>query len=166
MRESVSIRPVTPDDFRWIATLTNHYITTTAIHFGLTSVTDAELQAAWEKGRDRFPFLIAFCDGLGLVGYAKAGTWRERAAYDNTAEVGIYVDPGWHGKGIGRALYTALINDCRARGFHTLVGGLTLPNPASQRLHESVGFTHVGNFREAGRKFDAWHDVAFYQLML
>lgn len=160
-----TIRPVTPADFPAIAALTNHFILNTSIHFGLAAVTADELRASWEKTRDRFPFLVAELDNR-FAGYAKAGTWRERAAYDNTAEVGIYVALDLHAKGIGRALYIALINDCRARGFHSLVGGLTLPNPASQRLHESVGFTHVGNFREAGRKFNAWHDVAFYQLML
>lgn len=159
------IRPAIHADFPAITALTNHFILTTPIHFGLTPITADELRASWEKTRDRFPFLVAELDNR-FAGYAKAGTWRERAAYDNTAEVGIYVALDLHAKGIGRALYTALINDCRARGFHTLVGGVTLPNPASQRLHKSVGFTHVGTFREAGRKFDAWHDVAFYQLML
>ena len=46
------------------------------------------------------------------------------------------------------------------------VGGITLPNPASVRLHESLGFKHVGTFKEVGRKFDTWHDTSWWQVML
>ena len=70
------------------------------------------------------------------------------------------------GQGHGRTLYRSLLDACVLRGFHSAVGGITLPNPASVRLHESLGFVAVGVFKAAGSKFDRWHDVGFWQRML
>jgi phosphinothricin acetyltransferase len=166
------IRSASADDFEAVARLTNHYIVHTPIHFGSEPVTGDALRAAWESGQGRYPFLVAVGaagapgERPWLMGYAKAGRWRERAAYDRTAEVGIYVDPTVHGRGTGRALYAALIEACAAAGFHTLVGGIVLPNAASVALHASAGFERVGVFREVGFKLGAWRDVAWYQKML
>lgn len=159
------IRPVQHADFDAIAALTNHFIAHTAIHFSYEPVTAAELRSAWEKSRATHPYVVAETGGA-LVGYAKAGVWRERAAYQWSAEAGVYVDPAAQRRGVGRALYEALIENCRSRGFHSLIGGITLPNEASVRLHEACGFTHVGTVRQAGWKLGAWHDVGFWQLML
>lgn len=107
------------------------------------------------------PWVSAEVDDV-LVGFAKASTWRSRAAYAQTAEVAVYVEDGARGRGVGRALYVALLDELARLGYHLAVGGITLPNEASVRLHEAVGFEHVGTFRECGRKFDAWHDVGFW----
>lgn len=176
------IRPVEANDFESIAALTNHYILETAIHFGDRSVTAAELRNDWQQLGERYPYLVAIVkevtgEALGaasgaaagaekgaLIGYAKAGPWRTRAAYRNTAEVGIYMQPLAQGRGLGRRLYAALVDACAAQGFHALIGGITMPNEASVRLHQSLGFRPIGVFPEVGRKFDRWHDVGFWQL--
>jgi phosphinothricin acetyltransferase len=161
---------VTERDFDAVAEITNHYIRTTAIHFKYDPVNPEELREIWLKGRAVYPYLVLEdTDGV-VVGYAKAGRWRERAAYDRTAEVGIYLRHDRHGRGWGTALYRRLIDACRGGdgrpAMRSLIGGIALPNPASIRLHERCGFVHVGTFREVGRKFGMWHDVAFYQRML
>ncbi|MBI5516410.1 MAG: N-acetyltransferase family protein [Deltaproteobacteria bacterium] len=142
--------------------LTNHYIVHTPIHFGLEPSTDEAFRALWEKGRARFPWLAAEVRGV-FAGYCKAGTWRERAAYERTVETGVYVEERCRGRGVGLALYGALFEALREGGFHAVVAGITLPNEASVRLHERAGFSPVGVFREVGRKFDQWHDVGFWQ---
>lgn len=162
----ILVRPVADDDWERIAALTNIYIRSTAVHFGYEAVTGAELRDAWWPKRKRHPFLVAADAAGAFLGYAKAGTWRERAAYSWTAEVGVYVEPAAQGRGVGRTLYAHLVEACRAKGFHSLVGGVTLPNEASCALHRAAGFAHVGTYREAGWKLGAWHDVAFFQLML
>lgn len=159
------IRPVTEGDFDAIAALTNYYIVHTAIHFGLEPVPAAELRDAWMATREQFPFLVAEVDGE-FSGYAKAYTWRSRKAYDRTCEAGIYIDSKFQGRGVGKRLYTALLEECRTKGFHTVVGGIALPNDVSCRLHEACGFQKTGVFRQVGHKFGQWHDVAFYQIML
>jgi L-amino acid N-acyltransferase YncA len=159
------IRPFSAPDIAPANALTNHYIQHTAIHFATQPATDAEFGDTWIQARDRFPWFTATIDSR-FAGYAKAGTWRSRAAYDQTAEVGLYVHPDFQRRGIGRALYAALFDGARRRGFHTLVAGIALPNDTSVKLHEACGFTHAGTFREVGRKFDQWHDAGFWQLML
>lgn len=160
------IRPVEPGDFAAIAALTNEFIRGTAIHFGYEEVTAEELRRAWEKSRSRYPYFVAVDEAGGLVGYAKAGVWRERAAYQWTAETTVYVAPAMHRRGVGRALYSALIEECRRRGFHSVMGGITLPNEASVRLHESLGFRKIGHHAQVGWKFGRWHDTGLWQLML
>ncbi len=144
--------------------LTNTYIVNTVVHFGSTPQTPEELGAAWIKDPNAYPWLAAELEGL-FAGYAKASRWRERDAYRLTAEVGLYVEPRFHKRGVGKALYGELLNRLRTAGYHTAVGGITLPNEASIRLHESMGFRKVAEFRQVGRKFDSWHDVGFWQIV-
>ncbi len=160
------IRDAIAADFDAIADITNHYILHTPIHFGYEAQSGAELRAGWEKARHTHPFLVLLDDAQSIIGYAKAYRWRERAAYDRIAESGIYLRNGLQGRGLGKPLYAALIHACRDKGMHSLIGGIALPNPASIRLHESLGFVPTGVVRQAGWKFNAWHDVGFWQLML
>ena len=159
------IRSVSSDDFEAIANLTNHYILGTAIHFGYDPVAAGELREQWSKHRARFPFLVAELNGE-FAGYAKAGTWRDRTAYSWIVETGIYVRPEVHGRGVGKAMYRVLLDTLKAQGFHAAIGGITVPNAASIRLHESVGFVHVGTVKQAGWKFNTWHDAGFWQVVL
>lgn len=158
------IRAVHNADFEAIAAITNHYITTSAIHFGYEPVSADELRAAWSS-HPRHPYLVDEREGR-VVAYAKAGVWRERAAYAWTAELAIYVAADLRGAGIGAPLYAALLDACTAAGFHSAIAGITLPNDPSLALHRRLGFEHVGTVRDAGFKHDAWHAVAFYQKVL
>jgi len=157
------IRPARDGDFEAIAAITNHYIATTAIHFAYEPVTAGALAAIWREGKH--PWLVADEDGA-VVGYAKSGTWRERAAYAWTCEVGLYVADAARGRGIGRTLYGELLAEVARRGFRSAIAGITLPNDASVALHARFGFVSVGVVRDAGFKHGVWHDVAFYQKLL
>lgn len=159
------IRTFEPRDVGPACRLTNYYIEHTAVHFGYRAQTEAEFETIWHGARQMYPWIAAETDGV-LAGYAKAGQWRTREAYNPTAEVTVYVDRVFHRRGVGRALYRELLDRLRHAGFHTAVGGITMPNEGSVRLHEAMGFRHVGTFREVGRKFDQWHDTAWYQIML
>jgi phosphinothricin acetyltransferase len=160
------VRAAREDDFAAIAAITNFYIATTAIHFAYEPVTVDELRAQWAKARAKFPWLVADrtppsggaadrgapTGARDVVGYAKAGTWRERAAYGWTTEVGLYVADRERGRGVGRALYAALLDELTRRGFRSAVAGIALPNDASRELHRGFGFTPVGVFEDAGWK--------------
>ncbi len=148
--------------------LTNHFIEKTAVHFGTAPASDAEFAAVWRAGvtgTPAYPWLAAEIDGV-FAGYAKAGVWRARAAYALTAEVTVYVEPAFQRRGVGRGLYGELLARLASAGFHTAVGGITMPNAGSVKLHEVMGFVYVGTFREVGRKFDAWHDTGWWQKVL
>jgi L-amino acid N-acyltransferase YncA len=156
---SLSIRPPIEADFATIAAITNVYIATTTIHFGYDPITADDVRAMVGPIH---PWLVGEVAGE-VVAYAKAGTWRERAAYRWTVETGVYVAAHAHRRGHGRAIYSALLAELAHRGFHTVVAGITLPNDASIAMHEAMGFQAAGVVREAGFKFDRWHDVGFWQ---
>jgi L-amino acid N-acyltransferase YncA len=118
-----------------------------------------------ERIRAAHAWLVAERDGQ-VVGYAYATAHRARAAYRWTAEVSAYVDPRAQRTGVGRALYGELLRELRAAGFRLAVAGITLPNDASVRLHESIGFEPVGVYRNIGWKAGAWWDVGWWQLDL
>jgi L-amino acid N-acyltransferase YncA len=111
------------------------------------------------------PWLVAEVDGE-VVGFAYASPHRERAAYRWACDVAVYVDHGHRRCGVGRELYEALLPLLRERGFHVACAGITLPNDASVRLHQSLDFEPVGVYREIGWKAGAWRDVGWWQLRL
>ncbi len=160
------IRPFTLADCAPTADLVNIYINTTAIHFGTEPQGADYFEKLWTTTRDRYPWLTATTDDGAYAGFAKAGVWRDRTAYSWTPETAIYITRAAQGRGIGVALYRALLDELRTRGFHSAVAGITLPNAASVRVHEAVGFVPAGVIRQAGHKFNAWHDVGFWQVLL
>jgi L-amino acid N-acyltransferase YncA len=107
--------------------------------------------------------LVAVDDAGAVLGHAKSGRFRDRAAYDTTCETSIYIDGSARGKGVGRALYARLIELLEASPARLAVGGMTEPNPASAALHESLGFTRVGTFEGVGFKFGEPQSVTWYQ---
>lgn len=111
------------------------------------------------------PWLVAEHDG-GIVGFAYGAPHRERAAYRWAADVSVYVDCEHHRRGVGRALYEALFERLRAQRLRVACAGITLPNPASVALHESLGFEPVGVYRDIGFKAGAWRDVGWWELQL
>lgn len=125
----------------------------------------AEMSARIRRIRATHPWLVAERGGE-VVGYAYACPHRQRTAYRWSVDVSVYVAAGHVGEGIGRALYSALFERLRAQRFRMAYAGITLPNPASVALHESLGFTQVGTMREVGWKLGAWRDVGWFQLEL
>jgi phosphinothricin acetyltransferase len=108
-----------------------------------------------------FPWLVAE-EGDVVVGYAYAAALRDRPAYRWSVETTVYIDGGHRGRGVGRILYTALIDVATMWGFANAFAGIALPNPASESLHRSVGFSQVGVFPRAGHKLGEWHDVGWW----
>ena len=131
-----------------------------------TDVPDvAEMERRLTVHADRYPWLV-FEQGGTVLGYAYASPHRARKAYQWSVEVSVYVDPRAHRSGVGRALYTALFDVLRRQHYVNAYAGITLPNPKSVGLHQSMGFAPVGVYRQIGFKFDRWHDVQWLQLRL
>jgi phosphinothricin acetyltransferase len=111
-------------------------------------------------------WLVAELPNRAVAGYAYASPHRDRAAYSSSCDVAVYVDRTHARHGIGRALYSALLPLLAAKGYHAAFAGIALPNGASIGLHEAVGFTSVGVYREVGWKLGAWRDVGWWQRLL
>jgi len=112
-----------------------------------------------------YPWLVWEEEGRVLA-YAYASRFRERAAYDWIAETSIYVREDAQRAGIARRLYGVLLEAMRLQGINQAVGVITMPNDASIGLHEAMGFTPVGVYREVGWKMGAWRDVGWWQRLL
>jgi phosphinothricin acetyltransferase len=109
-----------------------------------------------------YPWLVAQEDG-GLLGYAASSPFRTRPAYRWIVETGIYLDPSAHGRGVGRALLSKLVALLERQGFAAAIGAIALPNDASVKLHEKLGFYHAGTYRQVGFKKGEWIDVGLWQ---
>jgi L-amino acid N-acyltransferase YncA len=168
----MKIRPADPRrDAAACAAIYAPSVESTPISFELVPPDAAEFARRIERYSATHPFLVAE-DGDGeasggeVLGYAYACRWAERAAYDWAVEVSVYVAGAHQGRGVGRALYEELFERLRAQGFRVAVAGVTLPNPASIGLHESLGFEPIGSLRDIGWKEGAWRDVGYWQLYL
>ena len=109
------------------------------------------------------PYLVAERDGH-LIGYCYAGPFRPRVAYRFTVEDSVYVEAGEIGRGLGRALLEQVIARCSELGYRQMVaviGGHE--TTGSIRLHEALGFTHIGVLPSVGFKFGRWVDIIMMQ---
>jgi L-amino acid N-acyltransferase YncA len=164
-RPSLQIRMATAADAGAVRAIYAPIVEGSVISFEVAVPSEAEIASRIVDRQPQFPWLIAERDGA-VLGYAYAGRFAARAAYEWSAEVSAYVAEPARGSGVGRALYCALFGVLDAQGHHRAMAGITLPNAASVGLHEAMGFSLVGVFREAGWKFGAWHDVGWWQRAL
>jgi len=163
---SVTTRTAVASDAAQIAPIYNHYIAATCITFETEPVSvDVMARRIREILDTPLPWLVAEEDGK-IGGYAYASKWKGRCAYRFAVEATIYLDPAWTGRGLGFELYAALIDAIKAASMRSVIGGIALPNDASIRLHERLGFKKVGHFEKVGFKHDQWVDVGYWQLQL
>jgi phosphinothricin acetyltransferase len=125
----------------------------------------AQVAERIDKVLARWPWLV-WDEGDGVQGYAYAGAFADRACYQWSVTVSVYVDDRVQRRGVGRALYVRLFELLRRQGCVNAYAGITLPNDASIGLHRALGFADVGIYRRVGFKFGRWHDVAWLGLAL
>jgi phosphinothricin acetyltransferase len=159
------IRKALVSDAQGICRIYNHYVENSSVTFETGVVSDELMKDRIERVSANYPWLV-FEEDDEILGYAYATRWKERQAYDLTAECAVYVDKNNHAKGIGCSLYSELIRECGNSGLHLLIAGIALPNEASTILHEKLGFAYIGKFPEVGKKFDKWIDVGYWTMKL
>ncbi len=160
------IRLATAADGEAIAKIYQPIVSGTAISFELVVPTVAELERRIVSTTSFAPWLVYASLDNQVQGYAYASKHRDRAAYQWSVDVAVYIDETHRRQGIGRALYTALSSLLRVQGFYAAHAGITLPNAGSVALHESLGFRPIGIYRGVGHKLGKWHDVGWWQLSL
>lgn len=164
--KEVQVRPGVEADLTALTDLYNHYVRETPATFD-TEVFTPEERRRWllsypEDGPHRL-MVATDIDSQRILGYATAGTFRAKPAYGTTVEVTVYLAPDAGGRGIGTLLYEALFEALAGEDVHRALAGIVPPNEASVRLHERFGFRYVGTYREVGRKFGRYWDVAWYE---
>lgn len=160
------VRPASVHDVAAICTIYNAYVTTTTITFEEEAVTEQDMaQRIVDVHAGGLPWQVVEVNGA-VVGYAYATKWRVRPAYRYSVETTIYLDQAFAGRGLGRILYAALLDELRKRELHLVIGGVALPNESSVALHEKLGFRKIAHFTEVGKKFGCWIDVGYWELTL
>jgi len=152
------IRAAKTGDAAAIAAIYAPFVAETVVSFELTAPDAGEIARRMAAGIATHPWLVAE-DAGAVAGYAYAGRFNARAAYDWSAEVTIYLAPDYRRRGLGRRLYDALFRLLRRQGFHSLFALIALPNEASLGLHRACGMREIGVYREVGCKFGQWRDV-------
>jgi L-amino acid N-acyltransferase YncA len=160
--DGLQIRDARAADAEVLLAIYRPFVNDTVVSFELEPPSVEEFSQRILAAQSRWAWLVAVQDGR-VAGYAYASAFRPRAAYQWSVEMSAYLASGFRGQGLGRALYERLISILTAKGYCTAYAGITLPNDASVRFHQALGFSAVGVFRRAGRKFGAWHDVSWWQ---
>jgi phosphinothricin acetyltransferase len=165
--DEVRIRHCAPGDYGAVVAIYNHYIENSHSTFDTRPYSIGE-RAPWfsqfnESGPNQL--LVAENDDT-VLGFCCSTPFSKRAAYDVSVETTVYLAAEATGRGIGKRLYEVLLENLSGIGLHGAYAGIALPNDASVKLHESLGFCKVGEYAEVGRKFDKYWSVAWYELRI
>ena len=163
----IQLRAAAPVDAAAIAAIYAPYVLTGTVSFEFDPPDARAMRGRMEASDGLYPWIVATnSEGRGVLGYAYATKFRERAAYRYVVETSVYVAGAVQGQGVGRLLYEALIDTLRAQGFTQAVGVISLPNDQSIKTHEQVGFRRAGQLREIGFKEGRWVDIGIWQCEL
>ena len=165
----ITIRPAVLQDAKVLLEIYAPYVKNTAITFEYDVPTAEEFAGRISNVLRRYPYLVAEVNGEP-VGYAYAGPFKERAAYDWAVETTVYVKEDMKNHGIGRALYEALEKTLAAQGILNLNACIAFPEKEDEylttdsvRFHERMGFKEVGRFHKCGCKFGRWYDMVWME---
>jgi L-amino acid N-acyltransferase YncA len=164
--KTLTIRLATAADAAGCLAIYGPVVQQSTTSFEAEAPSEQEIGDRISTGTATWPWLVAV-DAEGKIGgYAYAGQHRERAAYQWSVEVSVYIHPRSHRTGLGRRLYESLFACLTAQGFHNAYAGATLPNDPSVGLHRAMGFQEVGVYHDIGFKFGAWHSVIWWHKRL
>ena len=163
----------TVEDAEEILAIYAPYVRNTAITFEYDVPEIGEFRSRIESTLKNYPYLVAVEEGR-IVGYAYAGAFRKRAAYQHSAEMSIYMDERCRQKGIGTLLYQELEKRLLEQNVFSIYAGVTTTDrkndayvtDASICFHEKTGYTKIGEYHLCGYKFDQWYNVAWFEKTL
>lgn len=159
------IRDAVITDVERLAGIYNWAVANTTASFDINEVTLANRMEWFSHYGGIYPLIVAETDGK-VVGYSSLSKFREKEGYARTVELSVYIDPEYHGNGIGKRLMEEIIERGRKLGHHAIMSGITADNEISIKMHGKFGFKSCGCMREVGYKFGKWQDVIFYQLII
>lgn len=169
---TIIVRDAKLEDAKRILEIYDYYVKNTAITFEYETPTLEEFQNRMKKTMQRYPYLVIEKDGH-IEGYAYAGPFVGRAAYDWSCETTIYLDNRTHKCGMGRKLYEALEHALREMGILNLYACIGYPEKEDEFLsnnsadfHDHLGYVKVGEFHNCGYKFDRWYHMIWMEKVI
>ncbi|MBO6258638.1 MAG: GNAT family N-acetyltransferase [Succinivibrio sp.] len=171
--DNLTLRVATPEDAQSILDIYSYYVLNTAITFECTVPSVDEFAARMRRILTKYPFYVALLQGK-IVGYAYAGSFIAREAYDYSCELSIYVAYDVKRSGIGKSLYTTLFNALKAMGILNIYACIGVPckdadeylDFNSQQFHSHLGFKTVGTFNRCGFKFGRWYSMIWMEKLI
>ena len=166
------IRRAAAADAECLLDIYAYYVKNTAVTFECSVPTADEFRARMEKTLTKYPYLVLE-EGGAVRGYAYAGTFNEREAYNRSCEMTIYVDHTVKGRGYGRLLYEALEKELKALGILNLYACIGDPvtedeylTRDSENFHRHMGYEKVGEFHKCGFKFNRWYNMIWMEKII
>lgn len=156
------IRPARPQDAPAIAAIWNTLIRETTHTFTTVEKTAEDIAARLAEGS---PWWVAEVQGQ-VLGHATYGPFRSGPGYARTMEHSVHLAKAGQGKGLGRALMTALEDHARAAGVHVMVAGISGSNAAGLAFHTALGYAEVGRMPEVGQKWGQCLHLVLMQKIL
>lgn len=170
--ENVKIRFAVPDDAEQLLSIYKPYVQETAITFEYDVPSLEEFRSRIAHTLQKYPYLV-LCDGEKILGYAYAGPFKERAAYQWSVELSIYIEKSSHGHGFGRLLYDALEVQLKKMGIKNLYACIAYPEKDDEYLtansvnfHAHLGFVRVGEFKKCASKFGRWYNMTWMEKII
>lgn len=167
---TAAVRTASPEDARFLAEIYRPYVENTAVTYEYTAPDEAEMRRRITLTLKNYPYLVAVSDGGEILGYAYAGAFKSRKAYERSVEASIYVRTDAHKQGIGRSLYTELEAELKRRGITNMYACIAYPeaedeylNFNSRRFHEKMGFKLCGSFSKCAYKFGRWYGMIWME---
>lgn len=145
--------------------LYNDYIANSTATFSIEALKQAEMDQLLFSGLERFPSYAILVEGI-FAGYVMLNRYKPREAYDQTAEVTVYLDSAFHGKGLGKAAMSFIETIAKSYEFRALLGVICAENKASIAMFEKLDYFQCAHFKEVGKKFGRILDVVIYEKLL
>ena len=168
----MAIRTANVDDAARLRDIYAYYVENTAISFEYVAPTLEEFEGRIEKTLLKYPYIVIEDEGE-IQGYAYAGPFKGRAAYDHSCEISIYLARNARGKGLGRALYEELEKRLAKIGVTNLYACIAYPieedeylTRNSEQFHAHLGFEKVGEFHKCAYKFGRWYNMIWMEKII
>ena len=165
----ITIRDAFPSDAERLLEIYGYYVRNTAITFEYDTPSPDEFRARMERTMERYPYLVILRDGR-VEGYAYAGPFKSRAAYDWACEISVYLDPDARKCGMGRMRCEALEKSLKEMGIVNLYACIGYPETEDEYLtrnsaefHAHLGYVKAGEFHKCGYKFGRWYDMIWME---
>ena len=169
---STTIRKAQLQDAARILEIYAWYVEHTAVSFEYEVPSPEEFTARIEKTLLRYPYLVIEEEGK-ILGYAYAGPFKARAAYDWDCEMSIYIDRHEHGRGLGRKIYRSLEEELGRMGIQNLYACIGFPETEDEyltrdsvRFQERMGYVITGTYHKCGYKFGRWYDMVWMEKII
>lgn len=158
----MNVRMAKVEDAKDLLNIYEYYVTNTPITFEYDVPTIEEFKNRIETTLKRYPYIVAEENGK-IYGYAYAGAFKCRRAYDWSVETSIYVQYENSSKGVGTLLYNELERLLKMQNIINVNACITYPNEKSQEFHKKFGYKTVAQFTKCGYKFNTWHDIIWME---